>query len=190
MQICINMQNIWLLLWFALETWLIKNKILQSDWLRTFWPISQEQKFPRIWDLCRNTANNINFHYWKNSVEVNDQIFQLIQRTLFCAHFLVHFYKSWENFSPQKIWIMFWKENILITKSQVLYLRFTENASKIDISLIFFINFKNFFFHITYIRIFNIFRMEKYYISRNPAHSYRQISGLASNSNAKMNQYR
>ena len=32
-------------------------KILQSDWLKTFWPISQGQK------MCWNTANNISFHY-------------------------------------------------------------------------------------------------------------------------------
>ena len=51
-------------------------KILQSDCLRTYWPISQERKFPQIWDLCKNTANNINFHYGRNSVKINDQIFQ------------------------------------------------------------------------------------------------------------------
>ena len=39
---------------FVLET---DEKILQFNWLRTFWPISQEQKFSQIWDLCRNTAN-------------------------------------------------------------------------------------------------------------------------------------
>ena len=37
-------------------------KILQSDWLKTFWPVSQELKFSQIWDLCRNIANNINFN--------------------------------------------------------------------------------------------------------------------------------
>ena len=52
------------------------SKILQSDWLRTFWPISQEQKFSQIWDLYSNTANNINFHYITNLVKINDQIFQ------------------------------------------------------------------------------------------------------------------
>ena len=35
-------------------------KMLQSDQLRAFWPISQKQDFPQIYDLCRNTANNIN----------------------------------------------------------------------------------------------------------------------------------
>ena len=38
-------------------------KILQSDWLRTFWPKSQKSFFFQIRDLCRNTANNINFHF-------------------------------------------------------------------------------------------------------------------------------
>ena len=36
-------------------------KILQSDWLRTFWLIYQEKDFSQIWDLCRNTGNNRNF---------------------------------------------------------------------------------------------------------------------------------
>ena len=38
-------------------------KILQSDWPRAFWYISQELDFSQIWDLCKNTANNINFPY-------------------------------------------------------------------------------------------------------------------------------
>ena len=55
---------------------MVDQKILQFDWLRTFWPISQEQNFFQIWDLCRNTANNIDFHYISNSVKIIDQIFQ------------------------------------------------------------------------------------------------------------------
>ena len=35
-------------------------KILQSDWQRTFWPISQEQEFQQMQNTYRNTANNIN----------------------------------------------------------------------------------------------------------------------------------
>ena len=38
-------------------------KILQPDWSRAFWLISQEQDFSQIWDLWKNTANNINVHY-------------------------------------------------------------------------------------------------------------------------------
>ena len=49
-------------------------KILQSDWLRAFWSISQGEKNYQIHDLCRNTANNINFHYRTNSVKINGQI--------------------------------------------------------------------------------------------------------------------
>ena len=45
-------------------------KILQSDMLREFWPISQEQHFSQIWDLSRNTAYHINFHYRTNSVKI------------------------------------------------------------------------------------------------------------------------
>ena len=52
------------------------SNIFQSDWLRTFWHISQKQDFPQIWDFCRNIANNINFYYRTNSVKSDDQIFQ------------------------------------------------------------------------------------------------------------------
>ena len=45
-------------------------KILQSDWLRAFWPIPQEQDFSQTYHLCRNTTNNINFHYRSNSVKI------------------------------------------------------------------------------------------------------------------------
>ena len=62
-------------------------KILQSDWLRAFWPISQEKDFSQTLDLCRNIANNTNFHYRANSRKIKDQIFLQIQKTLFLAHF-------------------------------------------------------------------------------------------------------
>ena len=32
--------------------------------------------FSQIWDLCRNRANNINFHYRTNSEKINDKILQ------------------------------------------------------------------------------------------------------------------
>ena len=65
---------------------MVNEKILQSNWLRTFWPLSQEPKFFQIWDLCRNTANNKNFHYRTNSLKINDNIFPYIQKTLFLTH--------------------------------------------------------------------------------------------------------
>ena len=55
--------------------------ILQSDWLRASWPISQEpQEFSQICDLCRNTTNKTKF---RNN---NDQISQQIPKTSFLAH--------------------------------------------------------------------------------------------------------
>ena len=65
--------------------------ILQSDWLKTFWAVSQEQKLSQIWDLCRKTGNKINFHQRTPSVKINDQIFQYIQKTLFLALFRFNF---------------------------------------------------------------------------------------------------
>ena len=55
---------------------MIDSKIVQSNWLRKFWPLSWEQKFSQIWDLHKNTANNISFHYRTNSVNTKNQIFQ------------------------------------------------------------------------------------------------------------------
>ena len=50
-------------------------KILQSDWLRAFWPISQEQDFPKH-RICLGTQQIINiFYYITYSVKINDQIF-------------------------------------------------------------------------------------------------------------------
>ena len=54
---------------------IIDLKILQSDWLRPFWSLSQKQDFLKIWDLCKNKPNNINFHYRTYySPKIKDQI--------------------------------------------------------------------------------------------------------------------
>ena len=50
-------------------------KILQSERLRAFWPMSQKQHFSQIEDLYKNTGNNINFNYRANSGKINNQIF-------------------------------------------------------------------------------------------------------------------
>ena len=50
-------------------------KTLQSEWLRAFWPLSQERHFSQIEDLYRDTTNNINFHFRVSSEKINDQIF-------------------------------------------------------------------------------------------------------------------
>ena len=49
-------------------------KIQQSDWPRAFWSISQEQDLSQIWDLCRDTANNINFHCIQNLEKTNNPL--------------------------------------------------------------------------------------------------------------------
>ena len=78
--------------WFVL----IKiSNILQSDWLRTFWTTSQEQKFPKIWDLCRNTVNIINFHYRRNSVKISNQFFNKYKKDPVFGLFFVHFPNLW-----------------------------------------------------------------------------------------------
>ena len=76
---------------------MVVSKIL-FDLLRTFWPKSRELKFSQIWDLCRNTANNINFHYRTTSVKCNDQTFQQIQKALFLADFWSTFPIFWAYF--------------------------------------------------------------------------------------------
>ena len=40
--------------------------------------MSQKQNFSQMWDLCRDTAGNMNFHYRTNSVLIIDQMFQQI----------------------------------------------------------------------------------------------------------------
>ena len=51
---------------------IVNLKILQSDWLTALWPISQEPDFSKLWDLCKNTAININFLYRPNSEKIID----------------------------------------------------------------------------------------------------------------------
>lgn len=60
-------------------------KILQCDWQRVFWLISQKPDFSQIWDLCRNIATNIHFYYRGNS-EQSNQTFQQIQKALYLAN--------------------------------------------------------------------------------------------------------
>ena len=38
---------------------IVSLKILQSDWLTAFWPMSQEPEFFQVQDFCKNTANII-----------------------------------------------------------------------------------------------------------------------------------
>ena len=58
---------------------------MQTDWLRAFWPKSQEQEFSQILDLCRNKANNKHFHYRTNSVKIVTNFFKL-KKPIFCRY--------------------------------------------------------------------------------------------------------
>ena len=42
-------------------------KILQSDWLGVFQPMSQKPGFYQTWDLYRIIVNKIKFHFWANA---------------------------------------------------------------------------------------------------------------------------
>ena len=42
-------------------------KILKSDWLRAFLPISQEPDFSRIYNSNKNTVNNTKLYYRGNA---------------------------------------------------------------------------------------------------------------------------
>ena len=50
---------------------IVNLKILQSDWSKVFWPISQEPEFFQVWDLSKNIANIIKFLYRPNSEKIN-----------------------------------------------------------------------------------------------------------------------
>ena len=71
-------------------------------WLRTFWLSSQEPKFSQIWDFCRNTAKNINFHYRTNFVKINPKFFNKFKKPC-----LWPIFGSFSRFWGQKA--LFWK---------------------------------------------------------------------------------
>ena len=67
-------------------------KILQFDWSRAIWFISQKKHYPQMWDLCMNTSNDITDQILEKKLWQN---FQLIHKTLFLAHFW-HFFPIFE----------------------------------------------------------------------------------------------
>ena len=48
--------------WIYINDW----SILQSDWLRAFWPVNQELKFLQIRNRCRQIAKSMIFHLTPN----------------------------------------------------------------------------------------------------------------------------
>lgn len=57
----------------------------QSDWLTGFWHTAQEQDFSQIWDLCRNIANLINFHYRIIHEKLMTKFFREFKTPFFCS---------------------------------------------------------------------------------------------------------
>ena len=55
-------------------------KILESDWSRTFWLISQKPDFFGLFPVTE-------LHCRPNSEKMNDQIFEIIQKSLLLAYF-------------------------------------------------------------------------------------------------------
>ena len=84
-------------------------RILQSDWLRAFWPVSQESDFSQVWDLCNNTANNKNFLYRTNSEKGVTKFSNKFKKTLFLVHFLhywgIFFFKSSGSVTHDTTWV-------------------------------------------------------------------------------------
>ena len=75
-------------------------KILQSDWLNAFWPISHEPDFSQVGDLCNNIAININFF--------TDQIQRKVM-TKFSNKFKKPFFGSfWPFIGQKKIFLKIW----------------------------------------------------------------------------------
>ena len=56
------------------------------DW-EHFNPLSQVKKIFQIWDLWRNTASNLSFHYRTNSVKINDKSVNKFKKLCFGSIF-------------------------------------------------------------------------------------------------------
>ena len=56
-----------------------------------------EPEFSQIWDLCKNTANNINFHYRPNSEKIMSKFSNTLKNPIFCQFFE-------QKYFLQKIW--------------------------------------------------------------------------------------
>ena len=95
---------------------IVNLKILKSDWLRAFWPKSQEADFSQVQDLCNNASNNINFLYRTNSEKTNNQIFQYILKNPIFDPFSIYlgqffFFKK----SRSVMYSTTWTSNIILS---------------------------------------------------------------------------
>ena len=67
-------------------------KILEYDWLRAFWRISQQPNFSQIWYLSKNTA--INFLYRPNSEKKMTKFFKKFKKIYFWPIFGAIFFQK------------------------------------------------------------------------------------------------
>ena len=127
---CINMQKIKLFHWFVLEN---PEQILIKESCNLigrehFGPYPSNKNFPKY--LCRNTANNLNFHYRTNSVKSNDQNFQYIQKkTLFLAYFWSIFpVFGAKRFFPKNLAVM--RNFILVSNAMPKFIKKTDTIPR------------------------------------------------------------
>ena len=73
---------------------IVNIKILQSDWLRASWSISQEPDFSQVWNLCKNTANIIKYLYRPNLEKIWLNFPVNSKHSVF-GPFLAHFPHFW-----------------------------------------------------------------------------------------------
>ena len=62
-------------------------RILQSDWMREFWPTTYKAEFSQVWDLQRKTDNCKFFQFRIFPAKNNDEILWKLKKTPFWAHF-------------------------------------------------------------------------------------------------------
>ena len=64
---------------------------MQFYWLKAFLTVTEEQKFPQIWDLYSKIENNLNFYLSTLPAKFNDIIFQNKGKTQFWGNYLAYF---------------------------------------------------------------------------------------------------
>ena len=60
---------------------------MQTNWLKAFQAITQEQEFSQIWGLYSKIDNTINFYLRTFPAKINRKMFQNNGKTLFLGHF-------------------------------------------------------------------------------------------------------
>ena len=95
---------------------IVNLKILQFDWWRAFWPISQEPEFSQVWFLSKNTANIMKIFCRPNSKKLMTQFSSKFKKPcfwpifgpfflIFQLHYFSPFYGT-EKIKSNKIAIM------------------------------------------------------------------------------------